>query len=158
MVSRPDCGAVPGREQGGGQARGGAGGIGRRKPYVGLAHFVEAYLDRSSQSWGWSCAKCEKLEREEETPPPCVVVSPDACPLIKFANFGRLAPDDARAWTVWIRYETLIEKGMWAMVEKTLPEMDADEMGALASNLATIMNVAEAWRARRRREAVESRG
>jgi len=98
----------------------------------------------------------------EDLKPVCVVKSPSDCPLVSFAEkTGTLSPEDARAWTLYIRYGELLEKGMWSLVEHSLPEMTNAERGRLADSLATIMNLFSRRREEKNREAIrrmEQRG
>lgn len=82
--------------------------------------------------------------------------APSDCPLISFAEkTGTLASEDARAWTLYIRYGELLEKGMWSLVEHSLPEMTNAERGRLADSLATIMNIVSRRRVEKDREAIQ---
>lgn len=83
--------------------------------------------------------------------------SPSDCPLVGFAQrTGILSPEDARAWTLYIRYGELLEKGMWSLVESTLPVMTQAERGRLADSLSTIMNLVSRRRVEKEHEALEN--
>lgn len=87
----------------------------------------------------------------------CEEKEPSACPLASFADgAGTLSPEDARAWTLYMRYGELLENGMWSLVEHSLPVMTNAERGRLADSLATIMNLVSRRRIEKEREALRS--
>ena len=68
---------------------------------------------------------------------------------------GDLRPDEALAWTTYMRYSALIENNMWPLVEKTLPPLSDLQRLDLTENLATIMNTFETVRYEKRKQALD---